>query len=102
NAAGFDSRGIVIDGRTRQQVEARCIDEWSACLPEPGATPTEAQRSCVTSYQGCLRDAAGVPVKVFLANRVPPSLLIGETTTSVNTYGTSDSVHFYEQVPLSQ
>jgi DNA-binding beta-propeller fold protein YncE len=84
NATGFDSRGVAIDTRERRRAEAAC----------PAGVGDERN--------SCLQAAAGVPVAAFAANRVPPSLLIGQTTTNASIYGTDDSVYFYDSVPLSQ
>lgn len=84
NATGFDSRGVAIDTRERRRAEGNC------------PTAEGAERT------SCLQSAAGVPVAAFAANRVPPSLLIGQTTTNASIYGTDDSVFFFDSVPLSQ
>lgn len=80
NAGGFDSRSIVVDDTTRKGCEAGCSDTDKECLA------------------GC----AGVPVDVFLANRAPPSLVIGQATGSVSQYGTDDYVRFSDTIPLAQ
>ena len=86
NAIGFDSRGTAIDVRARKEAEAACDK----------ATLADAD------YRACLASAAGAPVAAFSANRIPPTLLVGQTTTNASAYGTDDSVYFYDAVPLSQ
>jgi hypothetical protein len=94
NAAGFDSRSIVIDGRSRRTTEQSCVDDRGAC--------SGSEAECLDTYKGCLKQAAAFPVKVFVANRLPPTLLVGQTYSAVSTYGTDDRVWFYDQIPLSQ
>lgn len=103
NAGGFDSRGIALDVRTRREAEAVCTAKAPAC-----ATCTEGEAGCVpcakerADYDQCLLQAASSPIGVFVANRSPATLLIGESRASVSQYGTDDSVYMYDQVPLSQ
>jgi len=67
-AANFDSRGIAIVGSERQQCETACA--------------TTADESKL----GCMLDCAErIPLKVYMANRSPASLLIGRVETIVNT-----------------
>lgn len=80
NAGGFDSRSIAIDAGVRQTCEASCAD---------------ADRTCLA---GC----AGVPVDIYVANRTPPSLLVGKATGSVSQLGVNDAVSFGASIPLAQ
>ena len=80
NATGFDSRGIALDPRARRACEDACAETDDACLT------------------GC----GGVPIPVYVANRTPPTLLVGETTSAINAFGSNDYVRMFEQVPLSQ
>jgi hypothetical protein len=57
NSVGFDSRGIALDARERQECEAGCNDV-ADCL------------------QRCVND---VPFRTYVANRAPASLLIGRS-----------------------
>lgn len=63
NADGKDSRGIVVDPSARQACEATC----------PGAADQLA----------CLRACVDIPLDVFIANRTPPSLLLGRVRTVI-------------------
>ena len=84
NADGKDSRGIALDAHARQDCEAACADD-SACLAV------------------CVK----IPIDVYIANRTPPSLLIGrlETTTipddSTAPTGAYDRVLITDSVALS-
>jgi DNA-binding beta-propeller fold protein YncE len=91
SASNFDSRGIGIIDRARRQCESTC-----------GATSDEL---------GCLVACAEqVPLRVFMANRAPASLLIGEMRTlvsraTVNGQETltsaTEELFFYDSVPLN-
>ncbi|MCS6898213.1 MAG: hypothetical protein RMJ98_00055 [Myxococcales bacterium] len=80
NAGGFDSRSIAVDPSLRKSCEAACADSDKECLA------------------GC----AGVPVDIYVANRTPPSLLVGKATGSVSQLGVNDSVFFGTTIPLAQ
>ncbi len=85
NADGKDSRGIALDSSKRQDCEAACADGADACLV-----------ACVK-----------IPIDVYIANRAPPSLLVGrlETTTipedDAKPTGAFDRVLITDSVPLS-
>jgi DNA-binding beta-propeller fold protein YncE len=85
NADGKDSRGIAIDASRRQSCEAACND-----------------------VPACLLGCVAIPIDVYIANRTPPSLLVGriETTTtpqdSVTPTGAFDRVMITDSVPLAQ
>jgi DNA-binding beta-propeller fold protein YncE len=78
NASGVDSRGIAIDDTARVDCEATCGDEAE-----------------------CLQACAAVPANVYIANRAPPSLLIGETRSNVSPTGSDDLVTIYDSIPLT-
>lgn len=95
NVSNFDSRGIAILDTERRACER-------SCGPDPDL--------------GCLWGCAEVPLQVFAANRAPASLLIGELTTVVDTTtvevagetaprvvpsGISETLWFYDSVPLA-
>jgi hypothetical protein len=68
NADGKDSRGIVVDPTDRQACESACD------VGGRGNTSTVA---------ACLRECAAIPLGVFIANRSPPSLLVGRIRTQI-------------------
>ncbi|MCL2824520.1 MAG: hypothetical protein FWD57_11060, partial [Polyangiaceae bacterium] len=78
NAGGYDSRGIAVDGTARRECEDGCGDELD-----------------------CLQRCASVPASVYVVNRDPPSLLIGETRSNVSPTGSDDLVNIYDSVPLT-
>lgn len=95
NANNYDSRGLAVVDDERQQCEATC-----------GTSPTTS----------CLRTCAEIPLKVFMANRDPAALLIGEVTTELDSsfvtvagepdpqevlLGATETVTFYDSVPLA-
>jgi hypothetical protein len=63
NSVGFDSRGIAVDASARLRAEQTCREQGG--LDEVVAA--------------CLETASAVPLRVFIANRTPASLLVGET-----------------------
>jgi DNA-binding beta-propeller fold protein YncE len=60
NSVGDDSRGAAVDSSERKACEAGCAEADLECL-----------LFCATS----------VPLRLYVANRAPPSLIIGEVTT---------------------
>jgi hypothetical protein len=86
NASGTDSRGIAIDPTPRLRCEAS--------LAAKGAATPEALQAC-----------ARLPARVFVANRSPESLLVGEvgepqSNGDVMTYN-PDALLIYKNVPLT-
>ncbi len=78
NANGYDSRGIAVDAQRRKACEAGCSSDLN-----------------------CLRACADIPIAVYIANRGPQSLLVGETRTNTSPTGSDDLVTIYDTVPLS-
>jgi DNA-binding beta-propeller fold protein YncE len=78
NASGYDSRGIAIDPTDRRACEAECQDDLA-----------------------CLQACASVPVQVYVANRTPPSLLVGETRSNVSPTASDDLVTVFDTIPLT-
>ncbi|MEZ4299883.1 MAG: hypothetical protein R3B70_33350 [Polyangiaceae bacterium] len=83
NTDGSDSRGVAIDASERRACEAEC-DEDLACL-----------RTCVS-----------VPLGLYVANRAPASLLIGEIQTILQEQGGAvtgavDKLTIHDMVPLT-
>jgi hypothetical protein len=83
NAGGFDSRGVTVDPRPRNECEQACT-EGSA------------------EYDNCLIGCAALPIDVYVVNRAPPSLLLGETLANASSVPPNDSVRLYDQIPLAQ
>jgi DNA-binding beta-propeller fold protein YncE len=86
SATNFDSRGIAVVDRERRDCESTC----------GGAL------ECLV---GC---AEGVPLKVFVANRAPASLLIGRLELTTNRQSPGDALTsaveellFYDSIPLT-
>lgn len=90
NADGKDSRGIAIDASERKECEARC-----------GAADTACMEPCVD-----------IPLRLFVANRGPASLVVGKIETKLTrtqltpleatkATGAVDEVSFQETVPLA-
>lgn len=83
NSLGIDSRGIVVDGDERKACELGC----------PGGSGDERK--------ACLSECAGLPIRVYIANRAPSSLLVGETRPNPGLFSTDDLPRLTESIPLS-
>lgn len=87
NSSGVDSRGLAIDGSARKRAEAECEERFEG---------DEAGR------QSCLVSAAAVPLEVYVANRAPGSLVIGETVPTIDDLPNSDVPAFRTSISLPQ
>lgn len=77
NADGKDSRGIAIDSHgARFECEKLCTDSDKACLLE------------------CVK----IPIDIFIANRTPPSLLVGRLETTLIPEDSADPVAAFDRV----
>ncbi|HEX9621738.1 MAG TPA: hypothetical protein VF989_16445 [Polyangiaceae bacterium] len=110
NSSGSDSRGLAVDDSARRRAERSCAEgdaarqsecEASPACTEPGAADECAEQCVAAASQDCLVAAASVPLDVFVANRTPPSLLIGRTSSSGLGSTADDVPTFYDSVPLS-
>ncbi|MEP7120759.1 MAG: hypothetical protein ABJE95_07615 [Byssovorax sp.] len=85
NADGKDSRGIGVDPTVRHDCEAACTTGDAACQLD------------------CLKH----PIDLFIANRSPPSLLVGRVETTTIPEGSTapsaafDRVFITDSIPLS-
>jgi hypothetical protein len=99
NSVGTDSRGIVVDSSARTQAELACGTQFgvdAACLTD------EACRAAVDpGFFDCLKQVTDVPFDVYVANRTPPSLLVGQTHPVTNDNGTDDLPAFNQSIPLT-
>jgi hypothetical protein len=90
NADGKDSRGVVVDPSKRRTCEAGCAQDASGV--------------------GCLRLCLNTPLDLFIANRAPPSLLLGHLSTVVadstmagpEGSGAFDASEIFDTVSLAQ
>jgi hypothetical protein len=99
NSVGDDSRGIALDELSRRQAERLCIESAGqdiGCLSQP-----DCLRAADEALKGCLDEAARIPVGVYVANRAPPSLLVGETRVVESAAATDDLPVFHDSIPLS-
>jgi hypothetical protein len=83
NSLNFDSRGIALDPSERDACEAKCA-----------AGPDDLRL-------GCFSDCTGVPVQVYVANRTPSSLLVGEMRPNQNATASDDLPRFTDSIPLA-
>lgn len=82
NTLGVDSRGIAVDD------------------PRPAARERCAERP-EAEQEECLAAADALPLDVYLANRTPPSLLVGRTRPVTSPTGTDELPTFHTNVPLT-
>jgi len=82
NATGYDSRGVAVESSARQICERGC--------------PTEP----VADRIACLSNCAAIPLRVFVANRTPSSVLVGQTRPSATVTSSGDVPQFNASVPL--
>jgi hypothetical protein len=87
NSNGLDSRGLAIDASRRDGCESAC-DAAACAAPEADA--------CTQ----CLRECAAVPLDIYVANRAPHSLLIGQTEFSSAALGRDDLPDFSDSETL--
>lgn len=80
--SGIDSRGVAID-RTDKSPRIAC------------------ERACTQGNLDCLKGCTRIPLSVFVANRAPSALLLGDMTTP-NPTGSTEFLQFYDSVPLPQ
>lgn len=84
NTSGADSRGIAVDASARRVCEAKCS----------------------ASDMLCLKACTKVPLSLFIANRSPPSMLVGKVFTELveqggQVTGATERVEIHDTVPLS-
>ncbi len=99
--SGIDSRGVVIDPSERQACEASCAPQTSM----PGTNACQLQPDLISCLACCL----DTPLSLYIANRSPPSLLLGNVNTQLirsdaaagTGSGVFDVVQIYDQVPLT-
>lgn len=82
-ANGIDSRGVAVDGGERQACESGCGDDLT-----------------------CLELCLDIPLRIYVANRSPNSLLVGRITSEAAhqgdvTTGVSDRITIDDAVSLS-
>ena len=96
NSVNWDSRGIAIDTDARTQCETACDPPLPDPPPEPPPVPPTPEE-----LKSCLRTCTNVPLGVFVANRTPSSLLIGQTRPNATPTSNDDLPQIYDSIPLS-
>lgn len=116
-ASGTDSRGIAFDASERQACEAACGAASAPCQAEcaPACEAESDPDECVVKCEAgcraeCLEPCVEIPIPVYVAHRVPNSLLIGELTTTLikkdsdvpteKRASVFDTIAFRDAVPL--
>jgi len=86
NTSGFDSRGVAVDASERTACEQACCEQRCAagdagCLAGCAEQPPRAEDAEDLGEPACLASCADIPMRFFVSNRAPASLLIGEART---------------------
>jgi len=107
--SGADSRDVVIDTSSsseRAVCEKTCrVNPLDQCLAGCALGPSDQRASCEAScnkdpMRHCLMGCTRIPLGVYVSNRAPPSLLIGEMRLGSST-GSTETFNFYDSIPLS-
>jgi hypothetical protein len=102
NANGSDSRGMAVDALERNTEERRCAARNGVsdeCASTKSNCPDDGDPA-YAAYVACVQGAATVPLGVFVTNREPASLLVGQTRTVIADLASYDVPTFQNSVPL--
>ncbi len=77
NSNGADSRGLAVDGALRRGEEMRCATRFG--IDETCALDPACASAAGSGYLDCVKSAAAIPLDVLVTNRLPASLLVGQT-----------------------
>jgi DNA-binding beta-propeller fold protein YncE len=96
NSPGFDSRGVAVIDSERRACEQAC-----GTPPDPTMTLSEEYRECL------IECAENTPLRLYMANRTPPSILVGRIRTLANRAepngnptGAFEELFFHDNLPL--
>jgi Cys-rich repeat protein len=106
NSVGVDSRGIAIDNAARAACEAPTT---GPCSPSALEAVAQAQRDAQmdptiqaqSRFECLLARCEPIPLDVYVANRAPPSLILGQSPPNVPRTLTDDLPHFYQSISIS-
>ena len=94
-AAGTDSRGLAIDSTARISCKARVLPA------NPSAVPPRTAADVAADKLACARK----PVRVYIANRTPASLLVADLGSDVGTFKDEafdpEALNFFDTIPLT-
>jgi len=99
NSSGIDSRGMAVDGSARRTEERRCAQRFG--LDDAAATDPESAQAAGPEYAQCVQTASAVPLDVFITNRSPASLVIGQSRPAIADVASNDLPIFNTSVALS-
>jgi hypothetical protein len=88
NSSGVDSRGLAVDGSARREEERRCAERFG--LDEFGVTDPATAQAAGPDYAECVTQASAVPLDVFVTNRAPASLLVGQSRPAIADVASND------------
>jgi len=107
--SGADSRDVVIDtslSSERAVCDKTCrVEASDKCLADCAVGPSDKRATCEetcrrVAVKSCLEGCTRIPLGVYISNRSPPALLIGEVRHG-NTSGSSEGLSFYDSLPVS-
>jgi hypothetical protein len=91
NAGGSDSRSVAIDSTPRLACKAQ------VAAADPTSTPPRTPAMVTADQAACAR----LPARIFIANRTPASLLVGEVGATTDTVYDADRIVISKSVPLT-
>jgi hypothetical protein len=106
--SGLDSRGVLIDRSPeapRIQCErTQCPQAETTCTANCDAGAADQRDACVKACNDvrlqCLSNCTRIPLSIYVANRSPAAMLVGDVST-ISPTGSSDSISFFDSVPLA-
>jgi hypothetical protein len=113
--SGADSRDVTIETSAtsnRAVCDRACAATLSECIASCASAPNrdvcegdcddgrnDAGDVIKEGARACFNKCAGIPLGVYVSNRAPASLLIGELRLP-NTEGSNESISFFDSVPM--
>jgi hypothetical protein len=101
NAEGFNSRGVAVDDELRGACEIDCRGGHEDCIAQCAPGDTDCSGSCAEHRDECFQRCAGIPLDVYVANRSPASLVIGETRPNFSETSSDDLPRFIDNEAVS-
>ncbi|HTQ06219.1 MAG TPA: hypothetical protein VMI54_20295 [Polyangiaceae bacterium] len=102
NANGTDSRGMALDASERAAQESACATRNGVsdeCANSKTNCPADDDPA-YAAYVTCVQNAAAAPLGVYVTNREPASLLVGQTREVIADLAAYDVPTFQTSVPL--
>jgi DNA-binding beta-propeller fold protein YncE len=109
--SGADSRDVTIENSpssNRAVCDRSCAATLSACIADCASSPdrSDCEHKCHAGEPGqgggagaCFTACTGIPLGVYVSNRAPASLLLGELRLP-NAEGNTETISFFDSVPM--